>query len=617
MSYLDSNLSLLLRRQPELAALLGTLKCKHVETYASASGLPSANYRLENALAALHSKYSPMKEARQLVRRCNPGQANYFVILGFGLGYVLDALLELDSERANHYFIIESDLEIIRAAFEARDLSAILTLPNVHFVWPTATVDLAQQWGRFFDPVRAHASAYISHDPSISLNPGFFKAAAEVIQSQTFHTYSDINTLVDRAQKFLDNFVQNIPRAVRAPGVAKFRGCFPKTPAVIVSAGPSLDKNIHELRTSRDRVLILSTDTALKPLLAADIDPHFVLTGDPAIENYFHLKGSRVKNTIFVAEATAYPGVFTEFAGRIITCTFENSALRSLCNLLGAKGTLRAWGSVATMALDFALILGCDPVIFIGQDLAHTQGRLYCSGIYFDDDWYSQVHSPEEWVLCMEHFRASKRAVMMDDIFGKPIESTDKLLAYWNWFSKELSSHPGVQFINATEGGILKENVSIMTLREALHRNCRDSLDLSSRLAAKFAIENESRHEASIPDLSCYKKEAHFLRQLLKEGIATAERSSLSEIELVRRLERIKESVYEHRNLAPLLDCLNQMGNVTFLRKQARLTELSPEHRDFRREVRDTYKPYYESVSEALAKLDLAIEQIEAALGTL
>ena len=72
-------------------------------------------------------------------------------------------------------------------------------------------------------------------------------------------------------------------------------------------------------------------------------------------------------------------------------CTFENSALPSLSDLLGHKGTLRAWGSVATMALDFALRLGCNPVIFVGQDLAHSYGRTYCSGVHFDPGYDSGI----------------------------------------------------------------------------------------------------------------------------------------------------------------------------------------------------------------------------------
>src|SRR5512145_3078123 len=137
-----------------------------------------------------------------------------------------------------------------------------------------------------------------------------------MIQSQIFQTFTDINTLVGKAEIFLDNFVKNLLKAARAPGIAKFAGKFSGIPAVIVSAGPSLDKNIHELRGWEQNALILSTDTALKPLLAAGIEPHFVLTGDPSPVNYRHIQGAQAPHSFLVAEATAYPAVFGEFEGR-------------------------------------------------------------------------------------------------------------------------------------------------------------------------------------------------------------------------------------------------------------------------------------------------------------
>jgi hypothetical protein len=70
---------------------------------------------------------------------------------------------------------------------------------------------------------------------------------------------------------------------------------------------------VGALRGWQDGVLILAADTAWKPLLAADIEPHFVMTGDPTYANYLHLKGAECGDTLLVAEATAYPEVFAEF----------------------------------------------------------------------------------------------------------------------------------------------------------------------------------------------------------------------------------------------------------------------------------------------------------------
>ena len=51
-------------------------------------------------------------------------------------------------------------------------------------------------------------------------------------------------------------------------------------PAVLVSAGPSLDKNINQLKEIRENVFIMAVDTALNSILTHDIIPDMAITVD-------------------------------------------------------------------------------------------------------------------------------------------------------------------------------------------------------------------------------------------------------------------------------------------------------------------------------------------------
>lgn len=604
--FLEKNLRLLSPRQPQLAQLLRDAPAGPIELLESAKGPVTARFMRAGAAAIpLHSRYDPMQEARQALRKIDLGGTDYFVLLGFGLGYTLDALLELVSRDGAHCFVIESDLGILKAAFQARDLGAAFSLPHLHFAWPPSGAELARQWSAFFDPVYAQGNVFIPHPPSLTVNPELFKAAAQTIQSQIFQTFTDINTLVNKAQVFLDNFVQNFSRAAASPGVRAFEQKFAGMPAIIVSAGPSLDRNLHELRGCEERVLILSTDTAIKPLCAMNVSPHFVLTGDPGYENYLHLKGSAGGSSLLVAEATAYPLSFQEFAGKTITCSYQNSSLGALSLLLGEKGTIRAWGSVATMALDFALILGCSPVIFIGQDLAYSDGRTYCSGLHWEANRFADVSSPEEWEKRWLALRTGTITVTMMDVFGRPVETTDKLASYWAWFNREIESHPNVHFVNATEGGILREGLDVMSLREALYRYCPESLSISRKVQSIF---NQALESASGPDtstLAILQRESELIRQILTKGqdlCGSPYPYALGH--LVRQLEDLKDSIYTHTHLAPLLDNFNQMGNVAFLREQKRFKQ---DPAGSGAEIRNIYRRHFDSVLAALMRIDSAV----------
>ncbi len=614
MNYLQSNLSLLARRQPELASHLGEIDSGKVEVFISASKRPAANYRVSSQkLIPLHSKYDPLRESRAKLKEFDVANSDYIVLLGFGLGYLLDALLELDAARDKRYFVIESDPSILRAAFEARDLSGMLSLPHLHFAWPISVAELAQQWRGFFDPVHARQNTFVMHPPSLLIDAECFKAAAKAIQSQTLQTFTDINTLIARADEFLENFIKNLRYARKSPGVNRFAGKFRKIPAIIVSAGPSLDRNIHELRSCRDRAIILSTDTATKPLLKAGIEPHFILTGDPSKANYLHLADAAPKEAYLVAEATAYPACFEEYEGRTISCTYHDSAMGALCDLLGSKGKLRAWGSVATMAFDFALLLGCDPVIFIGQDLAYSNGRTYCSGVYFIDNHFRYVADREMWQGEWKKFCELGKTVAMRDVFDKPVMTTDKLASYWNWFIKELSLHPDVQFINATEGGILKENTPLMSLRDALYRYCQRDLSVSRDIPAIFAGADRKRN-ADNRALIGLKQEFEQVRELVRQGRDICRQSAMQRsISAVKQLEAVKAGIYANAGFAEIVDAFNQMGNVIFLRKMSSV-KTSPIETTQIGEIISTYSEYLESVAQAIEKLDTAFTKIEEAL---
>jgi hypothetical protein len=326
------------------------------------------------------------------------------------------------------------------------------------------------------------------------------------------------------------------------------------------------------------------------------------------------LQGAPTREAFLVAEATAFPAVFEEFEKKTIACIFENSSLRSLSDLLGNKGTLRAWGSVATMALDFALSLRCNPIVFIGQDLAYTDGRTYCSGICFDEEWFAGVSDPAAWHDQMKKLRSIRTTIMLEDIWGRPIETTDKLAAYRNWIHKTICDHPEIQFINATEGGILRENVEILSLRETLYRYCRSPLDLRARIRSTYEAAQQNNLLYAGVNLSTLNGEMAAIQDILNLGSRICEMNGdMSSEALMKRLEDTKQSIYYNPHLAPLLDCFNQMGNCAFLRKRHAIS-LKPMNAGLKDEIKSTYLELFSSVREASARIDKALRRIEEKL---
>ena len=609
--YLEANLKVLSVKQPDLAELLRASGRSHIKTFSSTEGALSATVERDGETIELHSRYNPPREAQQAIKKENYNGVDHFIFLGFGFGYALDAVIEKYGGQDCHYFIVEADLGILRAAFEARDLTFLLAAHDIYFAWPSSGPELAEQWRRRFNLDIARKSAYITHPPSLKLNPGHYKAAVETLQGQIYLTLADRTTLTDKTQIYLENFIQNFPKIIAAPGINIFADKFVDTPAVIVSAGPSLDKNVHELRDKKDHVLIIATDTTIKPLLAAGVEPHFVMTGDPSHANYLHLKGAKTRDALLVMEATVHPQSPEGFEERTLACLYENSVLHSLSGLPGDKGSLRVWGSVATMALDFAIYTGCNPVIFIGQDLAYSGGRLYCSNVYFEDDWFRGLKTQEEREKRLAELRASNNPQVFTDIYGRPVETTRALIAYRDWIIRVIGDHPEKRFINATEGGIFSGPVEIMSLRETLDRDCGCSLNLASRIRKILADARIGNAPDIAKNLTPFMKEFDSLIGIVRDGIREALKSpNWDPIKFADRLEKLQTSIYENKRLAPLVDSFNHIGNTIFKQRMHILQKRTSDE-GLPAAVQTMYADYFASVGDAVKKIGDALSRIK------
>ena len=80
--------------------------------------------------------------------------------------------------------------------------------------------------------------------------------------------------LLDLQMLMQENILCNAKYVIKGYKTRQFVDVIPRNiPAIIVAAGPSLNKNILELKRLKGRAFIIAVDTAIKPLLNAGIIP--------------------------------------------------------------------------------------------------------------------------------------------------------------------------------------------------------------------------------------------------------------------------------------------------------------------------------------------------------
>ena len=123
----------------------------------------------------------------------------------------------------------------------------------------------------------------------------FEKAKEFAMILQKFYTAeSSVNYTAAYLSKLCtENVVNNLHFIKDSNYMPELAGILPKNvPAIIVAAGPSLDKNIDQLKKAEGKSFIIATDTAVKFLIAHDINYDAIITIDPR-KSLKHLKDER------------------------------------------------------------------------------------------------------------------------------------------------------------------------------------------------------------------------------------------------------------------------------------------------------------------------------------
>jgi hypothetical protein len=250
-----------------------------------------------------------------------------------------------------------------------------------------------------------------------------------------------------------------------------------------------------------------------------------------------------------VAEPKAAWQVLDHYPGPV--SLLDNPWVRLvLDDQLGARAGLPAGATVAHLAFYLAVFMGCDPIIFVGQDLAFTGHVFYTPGVEIHRSWRSEINrfntmEQKEWDRIARN-RPILRKVAGHD--GRPLYTDELLCTYLEQFEKDVAALPR-RIINATEGGAHIRGTTAMTLREAVATHCPMQID-PPRFAYLDSVEwrNESRLWAARDQLTTRLEELESAVTVCDELLA-----------LLDRLEHLTHSPQEFNRLIIRVDELRAL----------------------------------------------------------
>jgi hypothetical protein len=497
----------------------------------------------------IHSRHSPADEARALVDPLNVTERAAFAVQGFALGYHVNELFE----RAGADTILcvfEPDLVMLRTAFEAIDYSAMLESRRVWFFWDENSK--ADFFGRLTpqSPIVSMGFDTLVHGPSVQLAPEFHAQAKTWIEEFIAFCRTTMATLVINGKRTAENLAGNLPWYVATPSLSRLINRFAKKPAIIVSAGPSLRKNKHLLADAQGKAVIIAVQTTLQPLLEIGVEPQFVTSLDyhDICTRFFEKLPPNLK-TELVAEPKATSKIFDLNPGPLSLLGNE------FCDGLIAemrleKTRLPSGATVAHLAFYLAEHLGCDPIIFVGQDLGFSDGLCYAPGTSYEDVWRPELNQfctveMKQWEQIVRDRHILRRTT---DYSGRPTYTEERLFAYLQQFERDFARSKA-KVIDATEGGVMKRGAEPMKLADAIATYCANTIDLTCPAHDGLRFDR-------LPELvTCLRS-----RQGEAESIARISRETVPLLEQVR--DRLDDQGFVNRTIAQIDGLRSEMHQL-------------------------------------------------------
>ena len=111
------------------------------------------------------------------------------------------------------------------------------------------------------------------------------------------------------------------------------------------------------------------------------IRPDAIIITDPQPHMYKQIEGLDTENIPLILLSTASASVINAYKGDLYVAYQKGyQPAEEMAESLNAE-TFETGGSVTTTALDIALKFGAENIIFVGVDLAYTDGSSHAKGV--------------------------------------------------------------------------------------------------------------------------------------------------------------------------------------------------------------------------------------------
>jgi len=611
----QKNLEALRKSRGDIYDYMVSKECKccddKIKIEQAKNGEPIIIYKHEDNDIVFNSTYNPSKEAERFLKdEISMPDESILIMFGISNGSFAREFITKNTKSAT-CLIYEPSVELFINVIHNIDISDIIMSDKVLLVVKGINDELFNY--SLSKLVQIHNVKTNKHIVLPKYGELFNEEVADVVKTlneQYDRITAESNTGTAYGKKTCVNSIFNMKYLRGCRSGRDYVNHFPEDmPVIIVSAGPSLEKNIDLLKEAKGKALILVVDTALPKVMRRGIKPDMTISVDYS-KGWHHFTTEGTNEIPFIADIDTNHDILNLVKPKHIIFDSADSLVWS--NLFQKVGSdiwqIDEGGSVSTAAIAHMMAWGFKRIILIGQDLALTGNRVHA-----DDGANSAA-------------KLTWDTTYVKDAEGNDILTRKDYCIYIRWIEDMAYKYSDIDIIDATEGGAFKKNTRVMTLREAIDTYCTKEYDIEGLvLGTKRLFEGED-FGLVFDALKSMKSNFINLRKLLKEGAADCRKGSIM---LSGGDFNVKELKRINAFIGKLDDKLMDSKEQIYLAKYVSNADVEfaddiyvEEEDDIKESIRmyDKSEEYYTKVADAIPEIvdiiDRCIAMLDAELAT-